>query len=53
MTKLSSRIRKARAWLSVNCQSYCEEYGKPYRAKKWVNSLKAYEKLVDECDITE
>ena len=53
MTKLSSRIRKGRAWLAVNSQSYCQEYGKPYRPEKWENSLKQYEKMVDECPVPE
>ena len=48
-----SRIRKARAWLHVNSQSYCEENNKPYRATKWGNSLKVYEQLVDDCPIPE
>lgn len=47
------RIRKARAWLSVNSQSYCKEYKKQYLPIKWEHSLKVYEQLVDECPIPE
>lgn len=48
-----ARIRKARAWLYVNSQEYCKEYNKPYRPKKFFNSLNVYQQLVDECPISE
>lgn len=51
--KLISRIRKGRAWLHVNSQSYCEEHGKEYDPTKYEYSLKKYEEMVDECDTPE
>lgn len=47
------RIRRARAWLTVNTKWYCAKFNKPFREKKWLNSLLVYEQLVDDCPIPE